>query len=85
MSATREAEARLGQAISRWEGEKVDRLSFRKNYMAKCSEAQVLAPRQLKEGAGTALDAANSRCSFATETRSDLSIAKTVKLPTWVS
>ncbi len=34
---------RLGQAISRWEGEKVDRLKFRKEYMAKCSEAQVFA------------------------------------------
>lgn len=41
VAATREAEVRLGQAISRWEGEKVDRLKFKKEYMAKCSEAQV--------------------------------------------
>lgn len=41
VAATREAEARVGQAISRWEGEKVDRLKFRKDYYTKCSEAQV--------------------------------------------
>lgn len=43
VAATREAETRLGQAISRWEGEKVDRLRFRKEFFAKCSEAQVPA------------------------------------------
>lgn len=41
-AATREAEARLRQALSRWEGEKIDRLKYRKEYMAKCNEAQVL-------------------------------------------
>ncbi|CBJ30261.1 conserved unknown protein [Ectocarpus siliculosus] len=40
VAATREAEARVQQAISRWEGEKVDRLRFRKEYITKCSEAQ---------------------------------------------
>ncbi|CAN0141662.1 unnamed protein product [Pylaiella littoralis] len=40
VAATREAEARLRQAISRWEGEKVDRLRFRKEYITKCTEAQ---------------------------------------------
>ncbi|CAM9665429.1 unnamed protein product, partial [Scytosiphon promiscuus] len=39
-AATREAEARLRQALSRWEGEKIDRLKYRKEYMAKCNEAQ---------------------------------------------
>lgn len=42
VAATREAEARVEQAISRWEREKVDRLRFRKEYITKCSEAQVL-------------------------------------------
>ncbi|CAN0341971.1 unnamed protein product, partial [Ectocarpus sp. 12 AP-2014] len=40
VAASREAEARVQQAISRWEGEKVDRLRFRKEYITKCSEAQ---------------------------------------------
>ncbi|CAM9339472.1 unnamed protein product [Ectocarpus fasciculatus] len=40
VAATREAEARVEQAISRWEREKVDRLRFRKEYITKCSEAQ---------------------------------------------
>ncbi|CAM9797702.1 unnamed protein product [Ascophyllum nodosum] len=40
VAATREVEARLGQAISRWEGEKIDRLRFEKGFFAKCSEAK---------------------------------------------
>ena len=40
-AATREAETRVGQAISRWEGEKVQRLRFRKELYSKCTEFQV--------------------------------------------